>query len=45
MYVTMSEHQWDALLDLAYSQGAVLLELDDNENPVAAYKLPDPEAN
>lgn len=38
--VTMSAGQWDALLEAAYRSGAVLLELDDAERPVAAYQHP-----
>ena len=36
--VTMSIGQWDGLLEAAYDAGAVLLELDDNENPIKAYR-------
>jgi hypothetical protein len=36
--VTMSPGQWDRLLDSAYRQGCVLLELDASESPVAAHK-------
>jgi len=36
---TMSIGQWDALLDAGYKQGAILLELDANEQPAAAYRL------
>ena len=36
--VTMSPGQWDALLEAAYNQGAVLLELDDDEDPRRAYR-------
>lgn len=36
--VTCSIGQWDALLDAAYKNGWWILELDDNENPHAAYK-------
>lgn len=35
---TMSVGQWDNLLAAAYQQGHTLLELDDNEQPVAAYR-------
>ena len=35
---TMSVGQWDALLAAGYKQGAILLELDANEQPVAAYR-------
>ena len=35
----MSTGQWDALLAEAYRRGHTLLELDDNERPVAAYRL------
>ena len=34
----MSIGQWDGLLEAAYDAGAVLLELDDNENPIKAYR-------
>jgi hypothetical protein len=36
--VTMSPGQWDALLEAAYDQGHVLLELDNNEMPLRAYQ-------
>jgi hypothetical protein len=36
--VTMSEGQWDNLLSEAYAQGWILLELDENERPVRAYR-------
>jgi hypothetical protein len=36
--VTMSIGQWDGLLAAAYDHGAVLLELDDNETPIRAYR-------
>lgn len=36
--VTMSTGQWDALLQSMYSAGCILLELDDNENPVRAFQ-------
>ncbi len=38
--ITMSKGQWDELLDLAYTDGRTLLELDRNEKPVAAYRGP-----
>jgi hypothetical protein len=38
--VTMSAGQWGALLAAAYAQGGLLLELDDEEFPVAAYRRP-----
>lgn len=38
LVMTMSEGQWDGMLSAAYEQGWVLLELDDNERPVRAYK-------
>jgi hypothetical protein len=41
----MSTGQWDTLLRAAYDQGWVLLELDDDERPVAAYQRPDPGSN
>ena len=36
--VTMSRRQWDAVLQEAYSTGAILLELDHDEAPVRAYQ-------
>ena len=37
--ITMSEGQWDNFLEEAYfRQGATLLELDENEMPIATYK-------
>jgi hypothetical protein len=36
--ITMSQGQWDGLLSSAYDSGHTLLELDDNEIPVAAYR-------
>jgi hypothetical protein len=36
--VTMSIDQWDGLLAAAYDRGAVLLELDDDEMPIKAYR-------
>jgi hypothetical protein len=38
--LTMSEKQWDGLLEAAYDDGATLLELDKRENPIAAYRKP-----
>lgn len=35
--ITMSVGQWDGLLESAYENGFVLLELDQNEKPVKAY--------
>jgi hypothetical protein len=34
----MSVGQWDTLLAIAYDTGVVLLELDGEEQPVAAYQ-------
>jgi hypothetical protein len=36
--VTMSRGQWDRFLEGAYQSGATLLELDQNEVPVRAYR-------
>jgi hypothetical protein len=36
--VTMSVGQWDMLLKAAYDMGHTLLELDADEQPVAAYR-------
>jgi hypothetical protein len=44
-YVTMSEGQWNTLLATAYRTGWVLLEVDEDENIVRAYRRPDPERN
>src|SRR5262249_39520428 len=38
-YATMSMSQWDGILQAAYDAGFVLIELDDEERPVAAYRL------
>ena len=39
-HITMSIGQWDNFLDEAYHrQDATLIELDDNEYPVAAYRF------
>jgi Mlc titration factor MtfA (ptsG expression regulator) len=37
-YCTMSVGQWDAFLQAAYERGAVLIELDDAERPIRAYR-------
>jgi hypothetical protein len=39
--ITMSEGQWDDILATAYDLGWILLELSDEEEPVAAYQRPD----
>lgn len=36
--MTMGVGQWDSLLAAAYEQGWILLELDNNEVPVRAYR-------
>jgi len=36
--MTMGEGQWDALLEAAYDQDCVLIEVDDDERPVRAYQ-------
>jgi hypothetical protein len=36
--ITMRKGQWDVILSAAYSQGATLLEIDDNEKIAAAYR-------
>jgi hypothetical protein len=38
LLVTMNGGQWDALLAASYEAGAVLLELDDREQPVRAFQ-------
>ena len=40
--VTMGIGQWDNILLVSYEMGFTLLELDDNERPVAAYRNPNP---
>lgn len=38
-YITMSPGQWDNFLEEGYfRQGATLIELDENEKPIAAYR-------
>lgn len=36
--VTIGVGEWDSLLADCYNAGFLLLELDDNEHPVAAYQ-------
>jgi hypothetical protein len=36
--MTMGVGQWDAALSAAYEQGWLLLELDEDEKPVRAYR-------
>jgi hypothetical protein len=36
--ISMSRGQWDNLLDNAYHRGWTLLELDEFENPISAYR-------
>jgi hypothetical protein len=36
--MTMSIGQWDAMLAAAYERGWTLLELDDSERPIRAYR-------
>jgi hypothetical protein len=36
--MTMCEGQWNGILSAAYEQGWVLLELDEDEQPVRAYR-------
>lgn len=38
LVITMSTEQWDSTLSAAYAGGFILLELDENEKPVRAYK-------
>lgn len=38
LIVTMSRGQWDTILKVAYEEGAILLELDEQEQPVACYQ-------
>ncbi len=37
-YATCSPGQWDAVLQAAYDCGWVLLEVDDHERPVRAFR-------
>ena len=39
-FATMSIGQWDTMLQAAYDVGFTLLELDDEENIVRAYRTP-----
>ena len=39
---TMSPGQWDTLLQVAYEQGWILLEIDGDEQPVCAYRRTQP---
>lgn len=43
-FATMSQGQWDGLLESAYLNGAILIELDPNEIPLRAYRLPQKES-
>jgi hypothetical protein len=38
MVITMGEGQWDAMLAAAYQDGWILLEVDQHDRPVRAYK-------
>jgi len=38
LVMTMAEGQWDGMLSAAYAAGFILLELDENEKPVRAYR-------
>lgn len=40
--LTMSIGQWDTFLAVGYDMGCTLLELDDLERPVAAYRRGEP---
>jgi len=39
-YATMLHGQWDDMLQVVYDLGFVLLELDNEERPVRAYRRP-----
>ncbi len=41
LFITMAQDQWDAALANAYRAGWVLLEVDADERPVAAYRKSD----
>ncbi len=38
LVMTMAEGQWDGMLAGAYAAGFILLELDDDERPLRAYR-------
>ncbi|MCI0615273.1 hypothetical protein L0244_19960 [bacterium] len=38
LIVTMSEGQWDKLLEISYERGWILLEVNDDEQPIKAYR-------
>jgi len=38
LVMTMGVGQWDGMLSAAYAAGFILLELDENEQPVRAYR-------
>lgn len=40
--ITMGRGQWDNILLASYELGYTLVELDDDEKPVAAYRNPRP---
>jgi len=40
LYITMSKGQWDETLAAAYDDGWVLIVVDDDEKPVAAFRRP-----
>ena len=39
--ITMARDQWDGLLSAAYADGWVLLEMDEQDQPVKAYQRED----
>ena len=43
--VTMREGEWNCLLRIAYDHGCILIELDDNELPVRAFRKSKMEKN
>ena len=36
--ITMSEGQWDTMLQGAYEAGFIVIELDENEKPIRAFQ-------
>ena len=38
--ITMSQGQWDSMLQFAYEDNWILLELNDDEIPIKAYRKP-----
>ena len=43
--ITMAKGQWDTVLESAYQECCTLLELDEQENPIRAYRKDDNHGN